>query len=205
MVDSQPFQVKSDPTVRLVLASTSRYRAELLSRLGVAFEVAAPGVDETPRQGESAGRLSARLALAKAEAVAREFPGCWSLGSDQTVACGDRLLGKPGTPAAAREQLALLSGKTADFATAVALVGPGTGAPMTDLDITIVRFRQLDAAEIARYVEEEPAVDCAGGFKVEGLGISLFDEVLSKDPTGLIGLPLIATRRLLSRAGFVIP
>jgi septum formation protein len=191
--------------VRLVLASTSRYRAELLGRLRVAFDVAAPGVGETPRQGESAVRLSARLALAKAEAVAAQFPGCWVLGSDQAVACDDKLLGKPGTPAANREQLTMLSGRSADFATAIALIGPGAAAPMTDLDVTVVRFRHLDAAEIARYVEAEPAIDCAGGFKVEGLGISLFDEVASKDPTALVGLPLIATRRLLSRAGFAIP
>ena len=191
--------------MRLVLASTSSYRAELLGRLGVAFEVAAPGVDETPRPGESAARLAARLALAKAEAVAAQFPGCWVLGSDQAVACGGRLLGKPGTAAANREQLTMLSGQSADFATAIALVGPTATTPMTDLDVTVARFRHLDAAEIARYVEAEAAVDCAGGFRIEGLGISLFEEVSSKDPTALIGLPLIATRRLLSRAGFAIP
>lgn len=191
--------------MRLVLASTSPYRAELLGRLRVPFDVASPGVDETPRTGESAERLASRLAAAKAQAVSRLNPGAWVLGSDQAAASGDRVLGKPGTPQANRDQLAALSGRTVTFATAVALVGPGAVAPLTDLDLTIVQFRTLDTAEIARYVEAEPAHDCAGGFKVEGLGIALFEEVASKDPTALVGLPLIATRRLLQRAGFVVP
>ena len=189
----------------LMLASTSRYRAELLRRLGVPFEQEAPGSDETPRAGESPLALAQRLALAKATAVAARHPQRWVLGSDQVCACGDELLGKPGTRQRAIEQLTRLSGNSARFFTAVALTHGASGALHEALDLTIVRFRQLDAAEIERYVDAEAAFDCAGSFKSEGLGIALCEAIESRDQTGLVGLPLIAVRQLLLQAGLALP
>lgn len=189
----------------LVLASTSRYRAELLRRLGIAFVQAAPDVDEAPRAREAADRLALRLARAKAQAVAATHAQHAVLGSDQAAACMNRLLGKPGTRAAACEQLAFMSGRSVSFVTGLALISPGLPRPLTALDVTVARLRRLKSAEIERYVDAEPALDCAGAFKVEGLGITLFEEVQSRDPTGLVGLPLIATARLLRKAGYALP
>ncbi len=189
----------------LILASTSRYRAGLLRRLGVPFEQEAPGSDETPHSGEAPPALAQRLALAKATAVAMRHPQRWVLGSDQVCACGDELLGKPGTRQRAIEQLTRLSGNSARFFTAVALTHGASGALHEALDITIVRFRQLDAAEIERYVDAEAAFDCAGSFKSEGLGIALCEAIESRDQTGLVGLPLIAVRQLLLQAGLALP
>ena len=189
----------------LILASTSRYRAELLRRLGVPFEQEAPGSDETPRSGEAPLDLARRLARAKAEAVAARRPQRWVLGSDQVCACGDELLGKPGTRQRAIEQLTRLSGNSARFFTAVALTRGAGGALHEALDLTTVRFRRLDAAEIERYVDAEPAFDCAGSFKSEGLGIALCEAIESRDQTGLVGLPLIAVRELLVRVGLALP
>ena len=189
----------------LILASTSRYRAELLSRLRLPFEQLAPAVDETPAAREPAQKLAPRLALAKAQAVASTHPGCWVLGSDQAASCEGRLLGKPGTREAACEQLNWLSGRHAAFVTGLALVNTTAPKILRSLDVTVVRLRRLSAAEIERYVDLEPALDCAGSFKMEGLGISLFTEIQSRDPTGLIGLPLIETAKLLRKAGYDLP
>lgn len=189
----------------LILASTSRYRVELLQRLRLPFRQAAPEVDESPRPRESAQKLAIRLALAKAQTVSDRFPEAWVLGSDQAAACEGRLLGKPGDREAACEQLAALSGRSAIFATALALTNATAGLRYRGIDVTVVQVRRLKAKEIERYVDAEPAYDCAGGFKMEGLGVSLFDEIRSTDPTGLIGLPLIATAKLLRRAGYTLP
>ena len=189
----------------LILASTSRYRAELLRRLGVPFEQQAPGSDETPRAGEAPLALAQRLALAKATAVAARHPQRWVLGSDQVCACGDELLGKPGTRQRAIEQLTRLSGNSARFFTAVALTRGASGEMHEALDLTTVRFRRLDATEIERYVDAEAAFDCAGSFKSEGLGIALCEAIESRDQTGLVGLPLIAVRQLLLQAGLALP
>jgi septum formation protein len=189
----------------LILASTSRYRSGLLRRLGVPFEQEAPGSDETPHSGEAPQALAQRLALTKATAVAARHPQRWVLGSDQVCACGDELLGKPGTRQRAIEQLTRLSGNSARFFTAVALTHGASGALHEALDLTIVRFRQLDAAEIERYVDAEAAFDCAGSFKSEGLGIALCEAIESRDQTGLVGLPLIAVRQLLLQAGLALP
>ena len=186
------------PSPTLILASNSRYRAQLLARLHLPFEAIAPDVDETPRPDESAQALTARLALAKAQALAIRHPGRWVLGSDQAASAQGRLLGKPGTHDRAVEQLTFLSGQQVEFHTAVVLAGPKV---RTAADITRVQFRPLSLAEIQRYLKLEPAYDCAGSFKCEGLGISLFERIESTDPTALIGLPLIAVRRLLAEAG----
>jgi septum formation protein len=193
--------------VRLLLASTSRYRRELLARLRLPFDVARPEADETPLPGEAPAALAARLAEAKAAAVARLAPDAWVIGSDQVAELDGRPLGKPGGREAAIAQLAAMSGRTVAFHTGVCLLraGAGDGGPFAASDTTRVRFRHLDAASIERYVDAEQPFDCAGSFKSEGYGIVLFEAIASEDPTALVGLPLIATARLLRQAGFALP
>lgn len=188
---------------RLVLASTSAYRRELLARLRIPFEAVRPEVDETPLPGESPPGLARRLAAAKAEAVARTLPDAWVIGSDQVADLDGQALGKSGHRGAAIAQLQAMSGHSVCFHTAVC-VRRGDAAWL-ETDATTVRFRSLALDEIARYVDAEHPFDCAGSFKVEGLGIALFDAVVSEDPTALVGLPLIATARLLRRAGLELP
>ena len=189
----------------LILASGSRYRAELLARLGLPFVALPSQADETRLPGESPLALAERLAEAKARVLSRQHRGRWVLGSDQVVACGDAVLGKPGTRGNAVAQLRAQSGRLVEFITAVALVHEDGGALLRHVDRTQVRFRALSDAEIERYVDAEPSLDCAGSFKSEGLGIALVEAIESEDATGLIGLPLIAVRRLLASAGLAIP
>lgn len=193
------------PAPQLILASSSRYRAELLARLRLPFIQASPDIDETPKCDEAAAFLAPRLAAAKARAIATRHPQAWVIGSDQVAACEGQLLGKPGNRVAAIEQLRFMSGKYVAFITAVALTHHENGALHRDLDTTVVKFRKLTLEEIQRYTEAEPSFDCAGSAKIEGLGITLCAEVQSRDPTALIGLPLIATARLLRKAGYLLP
>ena len=193
------------PLAPLILASSSRYRVELLSRLHLPFTQASPDIDESPKRDEAAAVLAARLATSKARAVAALHPQAWVIGSDQVAACEGRLLGKPGTCEVAIEQLQFMSRKTVTFITAVALAHHDSGALHRDLDTTVVKFRKLTVEDIERYVAAEPSFDCAGSAKIEGLGITLCAEVQSRDPTALIGLPLIATARLLRKAGYLLP
>ena len=188
----------------LVLASTSRYRAGLLARLGLPFDTIRPDVDERPRPGEPPASLALRLAAAKAGAVAASRPDALVLGSDQVASCDGRILGKPGSREAAIDQLQRMSGRKAVFLTAVALAGAG-GPVEQALDTTTVRFRSLAVDEITRYIDAESPLDCAGSFKAEGLGIVLFEAIESRDPTALVGLPLIATARLLRARGVFLP
>ncbi|GHC06391.1 Maf family protein [Thermomonas carbonis] len=190
---------------RLVLASTSRYRRELLDRLRLPFEVARPDVDETPAHGETPHALANRLAEAKAQDVARRLgEDAWALGSDQVADLDGLPLGKPGGREAAIAQLRAMSGRIVRFNTALCLAN-ADGRSFTDIDLTEVQFRVLDDGGIERYVDAEQPYDCAGSFKSEGLGITLFDAIDNRDPSALIGLPLIATCRLLRQAGFVLP
>ena len=189
---------------RLLLASTSPYRRELLARLRLPFETVRPDADETPRPGEAPIALARRLAADKAGSVPRPAADAWVLGSDQVAELQGVPLGKPGTREHARSQLASMSGREVLFHTAICLAGDG-GRQLQAIDTTRVQFRHLDAAEIARYVDLEQPLDCAGSFKSEGLGIALFDAVHGSDPTALVGLPLIATARLLREAGFTLP
>jgi septum formation protein len=184
----------------LILASTSRYRAVLLERLGLPFRVAVPRVIEDHRPGEAPAARALRLALAKAQAVAATHPDCWVLGSDQVADCEGRILDKPGTDQKCREQLAACSSRSVTFFTAAALAR-GSASVSQHVDRTIVRFRRLSAAEIRNYVEHDRPLDCAGGFRCEGLGIALFEAIESADPTALIGLPLIWVARALREAG----
>lgn len=193
------------PAPRIVLASTSRYRRELLSRLVADFDVVAPDVDETPRADETPATLATRLAEAKARAVAAGRTDALVIGSDQVAELDGRPIGKPGTAERARAQLAASAGRTIVFHTAVCVVDTRSGAVDAALDRTEVVFRPLSADEIARYVARENPVDAAGSFKAEGAGIALFERIESTDPTALIGLPLIALARLLRAAGFTLP
>ena len=193
------------PRLPLVLASGSRYRASLLARLGVPFEAMASDADESRLPDESPQALAERLAEVKAQRLAARFPERWVLGSDQVAALGDRVLDKPGSRDAAIAQLSAQSGRQVDFITAVALVQAASGAVHRHVDRTRVRFRPLTAGEIERYVDAEPAFDCAGSFKSEGLGIALVEAIESADATGLVGLPLIAVRRLLATIGQPLP
>lgn len=192
--------------VDLILGSTSRYRAELLRRLTAHFRQVAPGVDETRHAGEAPAALAQRLAMAKAEAVARSHPGAIVIGSDQVAACGDIVLGKPGDAATARAQLAACSGHQVQFLTAVCLVDARAAERRSyaELDSTQVQFRTLQPAEIAAYIEREQPLDCAGSFKSEGLGIALFERIATDDPSALVGLPMIALCRLLRAAGIAV-
>lgn len=184
----------------LVLASSSRYRQALLGRLGLPFVAASPEIDETPRPGERGAALATRLALAKATALTPIYPTALLIGSDQTASCAGRVLGKPGTRAAALAQLAAAAGQEVHFETAVCVLDAASGRSRGAVVRTTVEFRPLTRAEIECYVAREPAFDCAGAFKAEALGIALCRRIDSPDPTALIGLPLIALCDLL--AGF---
>ncbi len=185
----------------LVLGSTSRYRRELLQRLRIPFEVAAPDVDETPQPGESPQALAERLALAKAWAVAAKFPGAVVIGSDQVADLNGLPLGKPGTHAKAVAQLRKMRGHTVIFQTAVAVVCLETGYEAQSLAAVKVKFRDLSDDEIEHYLRAEQPYDCAGSAKSEGLGIALLESIENDDPTALVGLPLIRTCRLIQAAG----
>ena len=190
---------------RLVLGSTSRSRAELLRRLVPDFEQRAPGTDETLRPGESPADGALRLAIAKAEVASSGLSHALVIGSDQLAELDGAPLGKPGSVDAARAQLAACAGREVRFHTGLCLLDTEAGHRHTHLDTTRVRFRALSGKEIARYVDREHPIDCAGSFKCEGLGIALFEAIESSDPTALVGLPLIALARMLRDTGMPVP
>ena len=190
---------------RLVLGSTSPYRAELLGRLGLAFELKAPGTVEAELSGETPPARAMRLAVAKSVDAAAGLADALVIGSDQVAELDGALLEKPGTAERACVQLAACRGRAVSFHTALCVFDMRSGQRRTHLDLTRVHFRSLRSDEISRYVEREQPLDCAGSFKCEGLGISLFERIDTGDPTALIGLPLIALARLLREAGLNIP
>lgn len=189
----------------LVLASTSPHRRRLLERFALPFECVAPGVDETRLPGEPALTLAVRLARAKALTVSRSRPGEVVIGSDQVAVRGEELLGKPGDAERCRIQLAASSGRRVEFLTAVCVTGDGGSNCQEHVDRTVVRFRELGAVEIARYVERDRPWDCAGGFKGESLGIALCEHIETVDPTALTGLPLIWLAGVLRSCGYAVP
>ena len=193
--------IRATPARAIVLGSTSRYRRELLQRLGLSFDVAAPEVDETALAGESPRSLAVRLALAKARAVAARFPMAVVIGSDQVADLAGIALGKPGTHERAVAQLRQMRGASVVFQTAVAVVCEDSGFEQVDLAPVRVQFRDLSDQEIETYLRAEQPYDCAGSAKSEGLGIALLDAIDSDDPTALVGLPLIRTCRMLRAAG----
>lgn len=187
---------------RIVLASTSRYRQGLLERLGMPFECADPQIGEAALPGEAPAATARRLAEAKARAVAIRFPDSLVIGSDQVASCDGARLDKPGDHANAVRQLTLVSGKTAVFDTAVALLDTKSSRLDARVVPCRVTFRSLSAAQIERYLRIEQPYDCAGSAKAEGLGIALIARMETEDPTSLVGLPLIALCGLLRDAGF---
>lgn len=180
-----------------MLASSSPYRRQLLARLGLPFETASPDIDESRRPGEAAAALAERLALEKAKAIAERHPRALVIGSDQVCALGEECLGKPGSAEGQAAMLERLAGREVVYHTAVAVVGLEAGLWQRHRDETRCMFRRLSAADIRDYVRREPAADCAGGFKCEGLGISLLEHMDSSDPTAIIGLPLIFVANVL--------
>jgi septum formation protein len=193
----------SNPEKKLILASTSVYRRELLERLRIPFEIIPPEVDETPLSRESTLELALRLAKAKALAIAKHHPEAWVIGSDQVADLSGATIGKPGNFERALAQLQLMRGATVTFYTALCLM---RGDVETTLSIpTKVTFRKLSDEVLEAYLHAEEPYDCAGSAKSEGLGIALLESIQSDDPTALIGLPLIALSGLLREAGFVIP
>jgi 7-methyl-GTP pyrophosphatase len=185
----------------LVLASTSPYRRELLARLGLAFTVYSPGVDETPRPEETPAQTALRLAQAKAEAGGTRYPQALVIGSDQVAEVDGHRLDKPGSHERAAAQLAMLSGRCANFHTAVAVFDTASRRMQARLVATRVQFRVLSSRQIDAYLRKEQPFDCAGSAKSEGLGIALLQSVDSADPTALIGLPLIALTEMLQAGG----
>lgn len=185
----------------LVLASTSPYRRELLSRLGVDFTASAPNVDESRLPGESPKQLVRRLAESKARAVASEYPSALIIGSDQVAVLGDQILGKPGDHATAIKQLAAASGRRVTFYTGLCLYNSATDRCQVDVVPYMVEFRALNAQKIENYLRREQPYNCAGSFKSEGLGITLFRRMEGEDPNALIGLPLIRLIDMLEQEG----
>ncbi|WP_288378890.1 Maf-like protein [uncultured Massilia sp.] len=197
--------IPSSAPPRLILASSSSYRRELLSRLQLPFEAIAPHIDETPQPGEAPQETALRLAREKAAAVARHAPGALVIGSDQVATLDGLQIGKPGNHARALEQLQLMRGRRVVFHTALCLWDgrvddPAQAAQLENVQV-FVDFRDLPDAELDAYLRIEQPYDCAGSAKNEGLGIALIDKIASDDPTALTGLPLIALTGMLRRAG----
>lgn len=192
-------------TQQLILGSTSIYRRELLERLQIPFDTAAPDMDETLLDGESAADMVLRLSHGKALAVASAHPEALIIGSDQCAVLGEQILGKPGNHETAVQQLTACSGKHVKFLTGLCLYNAKTTHYQLELVPFSVQFRELSAAEIENYLHREQPYHCAGSFKSEGLGISLFKALHGEDPNALIGLPLIKLTEMLRQENFVIP
>ena len=189
----------------LILASTSPFRSELLWRLQLPFDIAAPDIDESALLDELPATTAQRLAQAKAQIVAKQFSNALIIGSDQVAACGMQRFGKPGTRQNARQQLRLMSGNEIIFHTGLCILNSATGDMQVQCVPTYVGFRELTDAEIESYLDKEDALNCAGSAKSEGLGVSLLRYQRGEDPTALIGLPLIALCDMLRSAGIQLP
>ena len=190
---------------KLILASSSKYRQQLLQRLGIAFDCHSPQIDVSGREHETPIELVRRLASLKAETVSREYPRAIVIGSDQLAVFDGKVIGKPGSYKNALQQLTSFSGQTVEFLTAVSVQCLESGFEEQYTDCTRVCFSNLETEQIERYLEKEKPFDCAGSFKAESLGIALFDQINCTDPSALIGLPLIATAAMLRRAGLQLP
>lgn len=196
--------IKTMPHPLLVLASSSPFRRELLSRLGLPFEAISPDIDESPLAGETPATLVERLAVAKARAIAGRHPKALIIGSDQVVVYGDRIASKPGSHQEAVEQLRAASGKTVTLHTGLALLNAANGRVQSEVVPYRVTFRQLTDAQIESYLQKEKPYGCAGSVKSEGLGIALLERFDGDDPNALIGLPLIRLVRMLEREGVAV-
>jgi septum formation protein len=189
----------------LILASTSPYRRQLLERLGLPFTAESPHIDESPLPGEKPGELVLRLSASKARAVAVNHADALIIGSDQTAVLNNEMLGKSGNRANAIAQLQKCSGNSVTFHTGLCLLDAASERIQLDAIVFTVKFRALTPAQIERYIDLEKPFDCAGSFKAESLGITLFDYMRGDDPTALIGLPLIRLTQMLNAAGVDLP
>jgi septum formation protein len=189
----------------LILASSSPYRRQLLAQLGLDFECRSPDTDESALPEESPQQLAARLAYQKALAVAEQHPNALIIGSDQVACLDDKILSKPGSIDKAIEQLTLCSGRAVNFYTGLCLYNSRRNSNQQKLECFTAHFRQLSPEQICRYIKAEQPLDCAGSFKVEGLGISLFERLEGNDPNSLIGLPLIQLVTMLNKEGLALP
>jgi len=192
------------PVHKLILASSSPFRRELLSRLGLKFDPVSPQVNETSLPDETPEQIARRLAQSKARSVAADYPNALIIGSDQVAVIGDRIIGKPGNHEQAVDQLTRASGQTMKFYTAVCVLNSATSHMQLDVIPFSVKFRRLDKKTIENYLLREKPYDCAGSFKSEGLGIALFENMSGDDPTALIGLPLIRLIHMLEQEGMTI-
>lgn len=197
--------MNTDLLPKIVLASTSPFRAQLLEKLGLPFETASPDIDEKAYADEAAQALVARLAESKARHVAGRYPNALIIGSDQVACIDDRILGKPGNRSNAIKQLQAAAGKTVVFHTGLCLHNTNSSESTIVVEPFEVRFRALSLEQITRYVDRETPFNCAGSFKSEGYGITLFDALEGRDPNTLIGLPLIALTHMLNDQGFELP
>lgn len=189
----------------LILASSSKYRCEILKKLHLNFVAHSSAIDETPMPDEAPNALAVRLSIAKACALAQDYPKHLIIGSDQVAACDKRLLGKPGNRNNALQQLKAQSGRKVTFYTGICVLNSATGQYFSEIDICNVYFRALSPRQIEHYLDIDQPFDCAGSFKSEGYGITLFDKIEGEDPNALVGLPLIKLIRLLERFGVSIP
>ena len=194
----------SESSRRIVLASSSPFRKELLGRLQVEFDTAVPDINETAHEGETPSQLVKRLALEKANAIAEKLLDVIVIGSDQVAACNNQILGKPGNYETAVEQLKSISGQKVVFHTGIAVIDTQSAKIQTDEVKTLVEFKNLDDATIENYLNKEPAFNCAGSFKSESLGIALTTRIVEDDPTALIGLPLIRLTQMLDEIDFKV-
>lgn len=192
-------------TPLIILASSSPWRRQLLRQLQIRFEATSPDVDETPRDGEAPIDLARRLARTKAESIAEAWPEAVVIGADQVADVNGEILGKPGTPARAREQLRKQSGERVAFHTGLCVCAPSLSEPLMTVETVTTQFRALTDEQIARYVAAEDVTATAGSIKSEGLGITLVESIESRDPSALVGLPLIALRTFLEQAGVALP
>jgi septum formation protein len=190
---------------RLILASTSPFRRELLGKLQIPFDTVAPDVDESPLAGELPAATAERLSVAKARVVASRFPDALIIGSDQVAYLGEQRFGKPETRSNALAQLLQMSGKTLIFHTGLCLLNASSGRVHLRGVATEVRFRELSDADINRYLDKEDALNCAGSARSEGLGIALLEHLRGDDPNALVGLPLIALCEMLRAEGVELP
>ena len=196
---------QNPPTNKLILASSSRYRRELLARLHIEFESISPDIDESQQNNEAAATYVERLAQEKAQAIANNHPNHLVIGSDQCTVMNDKIIGKPHTREAAIEQLTSASGKQIEFLTGVCVTHQASTWTRSFVETFLVSFRNLTREEIERYLDIEKPFDCAGSFKSEGYGISLTDAMTGDDPTALIGLPLIRLAQTLREFGWSVP
>lgn len=185
----------------IVLASSSKYRRQLLEKLGIDFLSCSSDIDESPQTGESPEALVNRLSIAKAEEVGKTHPNHLIIGSDQVAVLDQDILGKPGGRDAAMQQLAKQSGRAVQFYTGICVLNSATGQRLSDLDVCSVHFKTLEPSQIQTYIDRDQPFDCAGSFKSEGLGIALFNKIVGEDPNALVGLPLIKLVALLQKFG----